>query len=90
MAKEAKKVRVRLKTCLAGSGFVLNTGDLYDTTPEEADRLIKAGFAAAVDGEAAEQPNKPTGRRSGHHRGEQPRHHRPGSAPGRSSHDPGA
>lgn len=72
MAKEAKRVRVRLKTCLAGSGFVLNTGDRYDTSPDEAERLVAAGFAEPDEGEAAEQPAKPAGRQKGRARDQAP------------------
>lgn len=50
-------MKVKLKTCRAGVGFVQNIGDVIDVDDAEGQRMIEAGQAVTVEVEsAAEDP----------------------------------
>lgn len=44
-------MKVKYRTCMAGSRFTRNVGDVADVGREEAERLIAAGFAEKFETE---------------------------------------
>ena len=49
-------MKVELKTCRAGVGFVQNIGDVIDVDDAEGERLLAAGQAKPVEPEPKVEP----------------------------------
>jgi hypothetical protein len=49
-AKSSDESRsIKLRVCMAGSGFVWDKGDVVSVPSDEAERIVKAGFASWAD-----------------------------------------
>lgn len=52
-------MKLKFNVSMAGHSHAWNPGETHDVEPKEAARLIKAGYAVAVDDKAAAPVNAP-------------------------------
>ena len=55
-------MKVKMLTCLSGVDYTVNAGDTHECSADEAERLIAAGFAEAVEPSTNVQAAKSTGK----------------------------